>query len=505
MTSRNDATVRMKGPCGGQSRSLAGMLRLRAFHRLRTQPSTEPSYVSISESNHPLSIYRSGRAVRWPKDAELDLLLDDLLKDELLWAVRPVGSLWGSWLGSETTRAPLPRRVRDLHLRGALSAGLVMYKLQRTLRPSTARPFRIQASLDRGLLKLWTTENHRLALFGRGQEPRTVKTLIAPATSTRVLDADSAEVAREVARRTGLDPDPLLLAFARAHSLRETLNEVIERSQPKSVITASTQHPFCRVAVAACRSLGVPSIYVPHAPTALNRTYADIPHDRAFLRGTADRDYYVSLGADPKAIDVVGDPMFALPESREPVGEPVILLATGVDRPLEELVRTFELVRASGVAQFGRVVVSPHPRGRGEVQRLAPRFGFEVVEVGKRTSHMLVELNVALMLVERSSGVSLEALVAGVPVLLLSHRPNYLFEVELGLTAADSSIELSSAVAEIAEREPTERVHADKVELFVSASGEQALEAVTRLATHAPVASSGVVDSWGWMSLDGAC
>lgn len=450
--------------------------------------------MTASDELHSLPIYRQAFPERWAIEAELDCLLGDTLSHELIWATRPVLSHLFSAPADALSRTRLVQRLSKATEYGSSpSRVFTSYALQRF---NFSRPHILYASMEDRVLKVWSTENHRISLLG-GHAARRVRKIAVPARTNRSLAKDAKNAVYDVAVRTSLPAGELLRVASQAASIQERLRRLIDETQPKAVVTASTQHAFCRLSVSISRSRGVPSIYVPHAPTALHRHYADIPHDYAALRGEADFQYYARLGANTEQVSVVGDQSIDPPIHRPLHGPPTILIATTKEKPLDKLITALEALHDSGLRKFTTILVAPHPRGRARVASVARRFNIDVIPRGTRTSQALARMNILLAVVEESSGVSLECMAYGVPVFLLSpQKSTYLFEKELPIERLEIS-----RFTEVLQRSLRHNPRAFRTEVnvssFIAATGETASKSLRAVLSGPIVAApAGVLDSW---------
>lgn len=450
-----------------------------------------------SSDAHPLAIYRNSAAYRWNADAELDRQLTDALAHKLIWSIRP--ALTAMLLRQRSLGPPsATSRLRNPHEFGSsLPRAIVSFLLERI---QISRPVSLRASLDAGVLRLWTTANQQLALFGRTPSQGAFTIRVFP-RHTRSLNKDAREALRQVASRAVVPEEGLRRFIGQVVSIQESIRKTIEQASPRIVITASTELAFSRLAVSACRELEVPTMYVPHAPTANNRIYADIPHDYAALRGVADWTYYASLGAKTGRATVVGDQSFDVSPIRSHSNPPVLLFATGFGSS-DTLEDSIKAVQRS-IGPFVRIVLAPHPRGRNRALRIARKLAVEVVPNSLRTAQALTLLNVALAVTEHSSGVALEILAHGVPVRSLSSQPNYLYEEELGVNPIERA-ELVETLVQSIEDADTFRGRRVDVTQYIAATGDKATRAICE-AIAKPLAPQpdGMLDSWRWTSRSG--
>ncbi len=202
----------------------------------------------------------------------------------------------------------------------------------------------------------------------------------------------------------------------------ERSHRFFDGSHVRSVVVASQHNAATRAVLLAARRKGIPSVYVPHAPVADNRFYLDLPVSMAVLRGPAEADWYVRHGVDADGLRVGGDPsVTGWPPLCAPSRSDVVF-APSPHRD-QRLTRTIDLL--AEVLPRG-VEVCPHPRmDREQLRRQCPS-NWSMSPVPS-TNRRLAEVG-ASMVIQDGSGVGLEALAMGIPVIdVCPHgtRPNY--------------------------------------------------------------------------------
>lgn len=221
--------------------------------------------------------------------------------------------------------------------------------------------------------------------------------------------------------------------------------EGVLTSEKTGLLVVATQHaPNMRALVATARHRGVPSVYFPHAPTAANRQYADLPTDYAGLRGAGEVDFYRGCGVSGNLPQVgnpgVGD--FLEDQARILKEAPVFAVPDLDPAVLADLFRL--TVSAIGTE---KVLVAPHPRSdRKELIRHLPSsWGLwsngSTLDLLRRGPRFVVQ---------HSSGVAWEALALGIPVIQLSYpneSANYPLIAKPFVLFAHSTPSLSEAVA----------------------------------------------------------
>jgi hypothetical protein len=225
--------------------------------------------------------------------------------------------------------------------------------------------------------------------------------------------------------------------FIKAADNLASFREVISNVSPKLAAIASAHHPVARALVLAAREDGVPSVYVPHAPTIALRHLEDLPVDYVALRGQAEAELFAEHGADPARLTVGGNPSIEADEPPEldADGTPVLALSPFSDEMLGAM------LEVAGAA-LEEAVVAPHPRLQPETLALPdgwtvwPERTYDLLKTGPP------------VLVQSSSGVALEALHLGVPTINLAFpgAVAYPFIREPEIPQVGTSGELSQAV-----------------------------------------------------------
>lgn len=255
---------------------------------------------------------------------------------------------------------------------------------------------------------------------------------------------------------------------------------LLASTPPQAVVVASQHNSVSRALLAAADETGgIETWYVPHAPVADNLAYRDLPVDFAMLRGGAERRFYERLGADAHRMFDVGDPSVpgeaALSFERH---GPVVVAGT---------VTTGDVLaahlRVIAEANLPSVIFRPHPRAEPSQDRLAADLGWEVVR--DRSTFEVLWTRRPSVLVQIQSGVGLEALRVGVPVVNLvgpDEPMNYPYLDSPFVASVSTTDELVAALDrfQFSETDPVERrtyawswssaVGPEAVERFVEAA-----------------------------------
>jgi hypothetical protein len=434
--------------------------------------------------------------VLWLNDQELDDALKPLFAFDLFWAVRPSFNFPRRLLiRSVVERERAVSRLVTARQNGSFTIQGLRTRLRRRVSPPSPRPFSFWATNDSGVLRVWSTENQRLALVGVDRQSIETAEFEVHRAPPSALQSDVVEAVTAVCGALGVSPAPILRALAEAQALREKVVTIIEHERPRTVVDASTANYLSRILVLEARRRHVPTVYVPHAPTSLTRTYADIPQDNALLRGQADVDYYAALGADTTGLQVTGDQMFVRGE-RVHEGRPIILVSASADLTVYRLVTCLRRIRRSRAPLLADVVVAAHPRGRSRAEEAAEEFDIEVAD--GRTSEVMRRRNVLGLISEAPSGVLLEAEAMGIPTLLFSDRTNYLYELMLGVPSVDTVRGINEWLSGLETGSVQWEARVARTEPFVAADGGHATARIETALAGPLRANSPVLDTWRW-------
>lgn len=198
------------------------------------------------------------------------------------------------------------------------------------------------------------------------------------------------------------------ITLARARS-------TLKSEQFSALVVASQHTPATRAWLAAAFGRGLVTIYIPHAPTATNAAYRDLPVDLALLRGPSEVEFYAGLGARRNALKIVGD---ASTESSRLVGGDksgvVIYAPSPHDRGLFR--SQVDTIYAAGLRN---VEVCLHPRMKESDVRSDLPSCWRLST--SRLTFDRLKLGGVAVVIQCSSGVGLEALYLGIPVVDLRH------------------------------------------------------------------------------------
>ena len=281
--------------------------------------------------------------------------------------------------------------------------------------------------------------------------------------------------------------------------LIERARRLMESTDAPSVVMVATQHGAAvRSVLAAVNEVSeVTSIYVPHAPLARNAFYADLPVHHAILRGPAEVGVYEAMGAPRSRICSAGDPSIGgRDETFAPTGEGLLYALSSEDPAAIE-----EEVALIAEVCFGEVEVSLHPlmRNRNDIKAMLP--GTWRLNALPSTYDRMVSAGFRAV-VQRSSGVGLEALGLGLPLIDIcapGRKPNYHYLTEPDVAIVSSSQELAYALDAASRTEAADRARRRFARQWVQAVGDGAANAIATEVVR--IAESGwspslILDGW---------
>jgi hypothetical protein len=292
--------------------------------------------------------------------------------------------------------------------------------------------------------------------------------------------------------------DPLEFVYAfHVGAAMLALAERALTSREATVAVIGSPHGLPGRALAhVARERGIASVYIPHAPVLGDAELVDLPVDYAALRGPGELDHYTDFGVDRARLDVAGD------TSIDGVLQPAVI---DPDRPIvfapspdppDQLEAMVALIAAS---TDDPVVVSPHPRSDVRSLRAVMPAAWSVWE--GRTLDVLRQG--PPVLIQRSSGVALEAMQLGVPVIELSFSgdtPGYPFIRDPFARFASDAEQLGQRLGESRNAEPAARAElAEWASKWVAAAGPEAASraaaVIDRASAQGPL--DPIWDAWG--------
>lgn len=247
------------------------------------------------------------------------------------------------------------------------------------------------------------------------------------------------------------EPSGLLEELTKVDIVRRRTQRATFRSDGIRVLVVASQHnASTRAVLAAANASGeVATCYVPHAPVADNSQYRDLPVHVALLRGDAEVEFYLSLGADDRGrLRTVGLPGHKMStEDRIPTADHFVYAAS--PRAEEVLRSDVDVISAIDVP----VEVCLHPRS-------SPSAG-----LGIFPSHWTVHppgptlpflwKHGARAVIQHGSGLGLEALASGAEVIDLcpfGDSPNYPYLAEPHAQIVGDAEEFAAAVNALSRR-----------------------------------------------------
>lgn len=363
-------------------------------------------------------------------EGRIDRLLGAALRNDLVWAMRPKLSIdlvagARSELGSAPPEIASRRAAVERVLRRTVrEARAVRGRLLARRGAHRTSPGGPRMDADGGVLRVWGSENQRLAV-GADRE-RSVR--LPDVEAGRQQQGYGSDPHVQLGALRDAFPSmvrPIDALLARAVVMQGRVVTALDQVAPRVVVVGSTEHLYTRLMILEARRRGIPSVYVPHAPAATNRIYGDLPADLSLLANVGDQHYYLGLGAAADQMEVVGDPVaptVVASDSGASGGARIIVFATTADRPPGMLRRAL-LATAAWVEEAGLpLVVAPHPRDRSLAEEVTRELGLRLHD--GRTEQVFAMYDVAVLVTEAASGVALAAVRAGVPVLRWSGVPD---------------------------------------------------------------------------------
>ena len=356
--------------------------------------------------------------------AHVDALVRMLEPDDLPWVLRfaLIQSMVSSW--GRTGR----------HGAGPPSAGTAERLIRRSA--ATVLGYRPTIACFSDVMFVGATRNQALALapivrsMSESDHLRHSPTRARPSYSEFLQRLPEvrrlvAAVADEAALADALAPQEVWRHGVLAASDLAAYSRLVDAVSPRTVVVANQHFRPNRALLRVARNRGVRTIYIPHAPVAANAAYFDLPVDLALLRGPLELCHYRENGIRSLRARSVGTP--SLPDELAPT-EPSARRGTChppvfAPSPLPEgaLRELLDLVTSS----TDDFIVSLHPAMGRSAEALFKQRGCHVYRKGT-TVDLLREGTPVLL--QSSSGVGLEALATGTPVVDLAFpgsAPNY--------------------------------------------------------------------------------
>lgn len=229
-------------------------------------------------------------------------------------------------------------------------------------------------------------------------------------------------------------------------NLRERALRLFQAPDGPRVLVVATQHGSAtRAILSAALDVGsVRTVYVPHAPLARNVFYHDLPVHWALLRGPREVSTYQELGAAASGLSSCGDPTIEPPRTTSRSDATKVVFAASSENP-NVLAEQISVLRD---ADLPEVEVCPHPRmrERGDLMSLFPR---EWARNPLRSTFDRLATSPVHAVVQQQSGVGLEALSLGIPVINLlapGEQNNYYFLDSEHVTPVSSTEQLVEAL-----------------------------------------------------------
>jgi hypothetical protein len=422
----------------------------------------------------------------WAVEQSIDKALGEYIKDPLVWAIRP-------YLGLRINQLLLNGRGKSSQIKEqVLASAKLHFPLLNLFRDTYLSKSLEGYSVSNKVMRFWVTRNQRVALGMdlRGQVIPKSKTSVRvdPKLCTDVQTALRTQFPKEIIAFVA----PLLNDAAR---FRDTAARLVDLKIPKVLVVASNESVKTRLMVYETRSRGIPSVYIPHAPTALARRYADIITDVALLRGEGDFDYYSMLGAKTSGLIVTGDPTFNLPHSGIASTGKIVICCTVSAAKNEQL---FQKLARHPLCKSGGVVAIPHPASQKmRVSYFEKKFG--IIFSSIRTSEYLANNGAAVVISPTSSGALLEALSMGVPVIAAGGHPQYAFECRLEVHRPSKNTDLVTTVNEVIQTDSSlkRKMRKQAAVDWIGESGKIARMEINNIINSDIQPSMAILNSWG--------
>lgn len=288
--------------------------------------------------------------------------------------------------------------------------------------------------------------------------------------------------------------------IAQTAVLLQRARKLFSSTNCPQVLVIGTQHGAAiRALVRAAHEAGRTRIvYLPHAPLARNPWYHDLPVHWALLRGPAEEIVYRQLGVVEGRVCSVGDPSVRASGRHRCVSEGTqVLYAVSVD-DARSLSADISVIAEAG-CQGVDVSMHPRLRNRSDLMRLLPRE-WTINPLPSTYERMLTSGPAAV--IQHSSGVGLEALSLGLPLVDLCNPgrlPNYHYLSGPEVNVVSSSAGLSAVLRSVqTDERSAERRRAYAADWISSVGDDAADGAVLRLLEilERPVPDDLLLDGW---------
>lgn len=403
-------------------------------------------------------------------------------------------------IDNDLTRALTWCLLPELRLAPTWQPANFRLRLYRLTEPSTC----MNVLSDERSLAVFTTENQRrnLAPMFPKQEPQTfTKHDLTREAYTRAIKSQVKTVMDRGVEEIRQTESSDHLHHWR-HLVRDTfrnmqLARAVLRARKPALLFVSTQHDArIRAWLLAAQSLGIPSVYIPHAPVANNDFYHDLPVSHATLRGQAEVDYYrdrLSI-KDPRIVavgDVSLETSSPLRQAHDP-NLPGILALSPVSK-----VRLTLIVSLAVEAGLKNLVVAPHPRSDINMLRELLPASWRI-NTGERTAELLSRG--AAFVLQSSSGVALESAALGIPtanLVLNDEVPNYPLHLDPHLiTPVSTAEELTAFVDRSLSDEALADMTMTSSQRWRKATGDEARQFLRNYLETSNRNSSFIYDGW---------
>lgn len=206
------------------------------------------------------------------------------------------------------------------------------------------------------------------------------------------------------------------------------IERMLDVVAPKAIVLASDAHRYSRLIVSAARTRGIPTAVLQHGALVIEDFYVPVVADQMLAWGEWCREWFTQRGTPSEKVTSVGFVRGVEPlQSRTVDGPPQKLLFAA--QPLTERVNEdlLSIVRSALERDPSlTVTVRPHPGEgrRAELLSMVARWPAAVSSrsefspVGRSLESDLAEADAVII---SQSTVGIDALSAGVPVLLLRH------------------------------------------------------------------------------------